>query len=337
MTKDLNLNKIAILGSGAWGTAISQLLASNGNEITLWTREAETADEINRSHTNAIYLPDVELSKKIRATTDAQDLTDYSLIINAIPSQFIRTAFAEYHFPIEGKFILNLSKGIERKTLLRVSQIFAELYSTDSSKFAVLSGPSHAEEVVREFPTTVVVASSNTEYAKKIQELFSNELFRVYTSPDVVGIEIGGSLKNIIAIAAGIIDGLKFGDNTKAALMTRGLAEIERLGVKLGAYRESFSGLSGLGDLIVTCNSKLSRNRSVGEQIGKGMSLSEILEQTNTVAEGVYTTESAYLLGKSLDVELPITEQVMNILYHDLAPRDAIIELMTRKFKSELS
>lgn len=333
----MEFKKIAVIGAGAWGTAIAQLLSWNGYEVILWAREEKIAGNINSNHSNEEYLPCISLSESISATNEPSDITGVDLVINAIPSQFIRPAIKEYSFPLDGKYILNLSKGIELNTLMRISEIFKELCGTDSSKFAVISGPSHAEEVVRKFPTTVVSASGNIEFAHAVQRVFSNEFFRVYTSPDVIGSELGGSLKNIIAIAAGIIDGISFGDNTKAALITRGLAEIERLGTGMGAYKETFSGLSGLGDLIVTCNSRFSRNRAVGELVGKGMKLDEILQQTNSIAEGVYTTESAYLLGKSLNIELPITEQVKNILFDNIDPRSAIVELMTRKYKAELS
>jgi glycerol-3-phosphate dehydrogenase (NAD(P)+) len=257
------------------------------------------------------------------------------LYILAVPTQYIRPVFTQYRFPIKEKILVNLSKGIEKNSLMRVSQILNDVSGINGKQYVVLTGPSHAEEVSRKTPTTIVAASDVIENARLIQDIFTNSYFRVYTSDDVIGCEIGGALKNVIAIAAGIIDGLGIGDNTKAALITRGLAGMTRLGVTLGANPITFSGLSGLGDLIVTCNSKHSRNRYVGEQIGKGRLLKEILSDMKMVAEGVETTASTNQLSEKHQVELPITAQVYKILFEDVAPLKAIANLMTRETKHE--
>lgn len=332
----MNFNNIAVIGTGAFGTTIAYLLAINGRNVKIWGREQKIINDINTKKSNPDYLPGIELPYNLEATNNAKEISEYELIINAIPSQFIRPAIEQYKFDFEGKYILNASKGIEKHSLMPISGIFNDISSTDELHYGVLTGPSHAEEVSRKVPTTVVIASVNQLYAEELQSIFSNSFFRVYSSNDVIGCELGGALKNIIAIAAGIIDGLNFGDNTKAALITRGLAEMTRLGENLGADPKTFMGLSGMGDLIVTCNSKHSRNRAVGELIAKGMALNEILENTNTIAEGVYTAESALKLGKNNNIEMPITEQINKILFQNVNPKDAIEELMTRKYKDEL-
>ncbi len=327
--------KIGVLGAGGWGSALADLLSENSNEIVLWSLEANVVDEINTNKTNNTYLPGKVFSNKLKASNDSSDLKDCELLVNAIPSQYIRESISKYNLPLKDKYIVNGSKGIERKTLMRISEIFIDVADISPDKYAILSGPSHAEEVAAKMPTTVVSASENSVFCKNIQNVFSNQRFRVYSSEDVIGCEIGGSLKNVIAIAAGIIDGLGLGDNTKAALITRGLAEISRMGISLGANALTFSGLSGLGDLIVTCNSRHSRNRSVGEQIGKGRKLSDIISEMKMVAEGVNTTESAFQLGELHKVEMPITTQMYKILFEDLSPMLAIQQLMTRTSKRE--
>lgn len=327
--------KIGIIGAGGWGTALGIVLNQNGYEALLWTHEPETAKSINQYHINKDYLANVQLPETLRCTTDSTELENCDVILNAIPTQFIRSAINDFRIPIKSKHIINGSKGIETGSLMRISEIFQEHAGISAEQYAVLTGPSHAEEVSRKMPTTVVTASENVIFADSIQKIFSNDAFRVYSSDDVVGCEIGGSLKNVIAIAAGIIDGLQLGDNTKAALITRGLAEISRLGIAMGAKTLTFSGLSGLGDLIVTCNSKHSRNRFVGEMIGRGKKLRQIVEEMKMVAEGVKTTESAYHLRIRHDVEMPITEQVYNILFNDIEPKAAIRELMSRTSKRE--
>ncbi len=329
------LDKIGIIGAGGWGTTLGIVLNQNGYDALLWTHETETSNAINREHTNKDYLANVQLPDTLRCTTDPKELDRYDVILNAIPTQFIRSAIRDYRIPIKSKYIINGSKGIETGSLKRISEIFRECADIKSEQYAVLTGPSHAEEVSRKMPTTVVTASENVIFADAVQKIFSNDTFRVYSSDDVVGCEIGGSLKNVIAIAAGIIDGLQLGDNTKAALITRGLAEISRLGIAMGAKPLTFSGLSGLGDLIVTCNSKHSRNRFVGEMIGRGKKLRQIVEEMKMIAEGVKTTESAYHLRMRHGVEMPITEQVYNILFNDIEPKTAIRELMSRTSKRE--
>lgn len=327
--------KIGIIGAGGWGTALGIVLNRNENDVVLWTHDQNLADAINRSHVNIDYLPNVILPKTLNSSTDSSILSDCDLILNTIPTQYIRTTIENYSLPIRDKLIVNGSKGIETETLKRISEIFQETVATSPENYAILTGPSHAEEVSRQMPTTVVAASENIFLANKVQKLFSNDTFRVYSSDDVVGCEMGGSLKNVIAIAAGIIDGLQLGDNTKAALITRGLAEMSRLGIAMGAKALTFSGLSGLGDLIVTCNSQHSRNRYVGEMIGRGKKLNQIIDEMKMVAEGVKTTESAYNLGVRHKVEMPIAEQIYRILFRDVEPLEAIKELMTRTSKNE--
>lgn len=327
--------KIGIIGAGGWGTAIAKVLSENGNRITLWTHEERVIDEINGKHTNSIYLPGVDLDRHINATSNPSSLNKSDFFVLSVPTQFIRPVFTKYNFPIKKKILVNLSKGIEEITLMRVSEIIKDVTGINGDRYVILTGPSHAEEVSRKTPTTVVAASENIDNARLIQQVFSNPYFRVYTSDDVVGCEIGGALKNVIAIAAGIIDGLGIGDNTKAALLTRGLAGMTRLGAALGAKPITFSGLSGLGDLIVTCNSRHSRNRFVGEQIGKGRKLKDILKDMQMVAEGVHTTASAFNLSQRHQVELPITTQVYNILFENVNPLQAIKNLMTRESKHE--
>ncbi len=326
---------IGIIGAGGWGTALAQVAAANGHSVRLWTRSQTLVSEINVQRSNSVFLPGVQLGDGIVATTEAVDFDQDELLVISVPTQFIRSVFANHPFKVHDKVIANAAKGIENKTLLRVSQLLKECCKIDRDNYVVLTGPSHAEEVVREVPTTVVAASSDENTARIVQDVFNNATFRVYRSSDVIGAELGGALKNVIAIAAGIIDGLGTGDNTKAALITRGLAEITRLGVELGANPMTFSGLSGLGDLIVTCDSRHSRNRRVGEQIGMGKTLGDILADMPMVAEGVATTESAYFLAKRHGVEMPIVEQVYEILFHNKSPRQAVHDLMTRESKSE--
>ncbi len=331
----MKFDKIAVIGAGGWGTAIAILLHDNSNDVTLWTHDPSIINNINDAHENFDYLPGVKIPNGLKVTSDASILEDFPVIVNAIPTQYIRSAVKEHNIPVGGKFIVNGAKGIETVSLSRISELFRDVASIDSEHFAVITGPSHAEEAARKHPTTVVTASENIFLAKSVQDLFNSKTFRVYTSDDVVGCEIGGSLKNVVAIAAGVIEGLGLGDNTKAALITRGLAEISRLGIALGAKPLTFSGLSGLGDLFVTCNSKLSRNRLVGELLGKGNKLKDILAEMKMVAEGVFTTESAFHLSNLHKVEMPITVQMYRILFEDVRPMFAIEELMSRESKKE--
>lgn len=329
------INRIAVIGAGGWGTALANLLANKGFDILIWAHEQFVVEEINKFHTNNTFLKDIVLNQQIKATNSINDaLSHSSLLVSSVPTQYIRSVYKPIAHQLKNLHIINVAKGIEQTTYYRCSQIFEDL-GLSSYNYAILTGPSHAEEVARQIPTTVVVSSENLEFALWIQQAFSNETFRVYTSTDTIGCEFGGSLKNIIAIASGIIDGLKFGDNTKAALITRGLAEISRLAVAFGAHPQTMSGLAGLGDLFVTCNSQHSRNRRVGELIGKGMKLNDIISSMQTVAEGVASTKSVYELSKKTNVELPIIEKVYEILFQDLDPRLAIKQLMTRSSKTE--
>ncbi|MBK9183126.1 MAG: NAD(P)-dependent glycerol-3-phosphate dehydrogenase [Ignavibacteria bacterium] len=324
--------RIGIIGAGAWGTALASVAAENGHSIQLWAREPEVVHAITTTRSNEAFLPGSVLADSITATNTIRDLVGCEIILNATPTQHVRSTLIDE--VVRGAIVVNVAKGIEIGTHLRVSEIVAQVAPSMTS-YAVLSGPSHAEEVILRMPTTVVCASSDLNIARTVQTAFSTPAFRVYASDDVIGVEICGSLKNVIAIAAGIVDGLGLGDNTKAALITRGLAEMSRLGVALGADQLTFFGLAGLGDLYVTCASRHSRNRSVGEQIGKGASLTEILSSMNAIAEGVTTTKAALELAATVGIELPITQKVAQILFDGVDPRVAIRELMLRPNKSE--
>lgn len=325
--------RITVLGAGAWGTALATIAAENEHDVTLWGREPHVVDEINRDHTNTLFLPNAHIPPSVHATTVLEDTRGSDLVVIAVPTQHIRSTVSSTDV-LRGAHVVNVAKGIEVGTHLRVSQILESLRAGNTS-FGVLSGPSHAEEVSERMPTTVVAASTHGDIALQIQQIFSTDVFRVYTSDDVVGVEVCGALKNVIAIAAGIVDGLGLGDNTKAALVTRGLAEMSRLGVALGAQQHTFYGLAGLGDLIVTCASRHSRNRFVGEEIGKGRTLQDILMHMTAVAEGVPTTRAALELAATLGVEVPITARVAAILFEDEEPRSAIRNLMLRPVKAE--
>ena len=333
-----NSIKIGILGAGGWGTALSIVLHHNNHNITLWEFDKELAEIFKKSRENEKFLPGVKLPSEIIITSDLEEAISKSeIIIFAVPSHTVREVAEKIKkFDIKNKIIVSAVKGIENKTLYRMTEVLKEILTTlNNDDIAVISGPSHAEEVSREIPTAVTIASKNTNIAVYLQKIFMTPSFRVYASSDVIGVELGGSLKNVIAIAAGICDGAKVGDNSKAALLTRGIAEITRLGVALGAEPKTFSGLTGFGDLIVTCYSSYSRNRYVGEQIGKGGKLKDILENMVMVAEGVRTTESAYQLAEKYEVETPITNKVYNILFKDENPINAVNELMTREAKIE--
>lgn len=329
---------ISILGAGGWGTALAIILQSNRHNVTLWEFDKEYAHTLDEFRENFYYLPKIAIPAKIQITHDIHEATHKKeMIVVATPTQFIRSVIDNIkNIPFENNIILSVSKGIENKSLMTVSQIFLDVLSKVHKKnIVVLSGPSHAEEAAKKIPTAVVAASTDIKNAEIVQHAFSNKFFRVYKSSDVIGVELGGALKNIIAIAAGIADGAGFGDNTKAAIMTRGLREITRLGVHLGADETTFMGLSGIGDLIVTCMSKLSRNRFVGEEVGKGKKLKQVLSEMKMVAEGVATTESTHQLAKKLGVELPIIEQVYKVLFLGKNPHIATEKLMTRGLKGE--
>jgi glycerol-3-phosphate dehydrogenase (NAD(P)+) len=309
--------RISVIGAGSWGTTLAILLHLNGHQISLWEFSKSYAKVLKKTRKNKIYLPDIPIPKEIEITTSLKDACkDKHMIVIAVPSQFVRSVIKKIKdIDFKDTTFVSVSKGIEKNTLMCVDQILIdELPTLEDKNIGVLSGPSHAEEVSKKIPTAVVAASKDEITSKEIQVAFATSYFRVYSSVDIVGVELGGALKNIIAIGAGIIDGAKFGDNTKAAIMTRGIAEISRLGVALGAKPNTFTGLSGMGDLIVTCMSKHSRNRYVGEQIGKGLKLKEILKSMEMVAEGVETCRSVHELAARNHVDTPITNAVLHLI-----------------------
>ncbi len=329
---------ITVLGAGSWGTALSVLLSSKGFSVRLWEFRPEAAARLNRERENREFLPGVPLPEGITIHHEASIcLEQAEIVVIAIPSQFVRSALGTIKEVIPpGALLVGAAKGIEEGTLKRPSEVARDLLPTGfEDRYAALSGPSHAEEVSRNIPTTVVAASHSLETARRVQEIFFVPTFRVYASQDLIGVELGAALKNVIAIATGICDGLGFGDNTKGALLTRGLAEIARLGEKLGGQPRTFSGLSGMGDLITTCMSRHSRNRHVGEEVGKGRPLKEVLAGMTMVAEGVRTSRSARDLAHREGVTMPITEAVYAILFEDKDPKQAVTELMTRDLKVE--
>lgn len=330
--------KAAVLVAGSWGTALASVLADNGYQVALWTRKAEQAAEINATRQNAKFLPGSELSPLIRATSDmAEALRDAELALFVAPSAAMRQVarLAARHLAPD-TLCVHATKGFEEDTLKRMTTVLAEELGRPASAIAVLSGPSHAEEVTRRQPTTVVVAAEQHDEAKRAQDALMNHSFRVYTNPDVVGVEVAGAIKNIIALGAGLSDGLKFGDNAKAALLTRGLAEIGRLGTAMGANMLTFAGLAGVGDLIVTCTSTHSRNWRAGSMLADGTPLPEVLERMGMVVEGVRTTRAAYELAKQYKVEMPITVQLYEVLFQGKAPKDAVEQLMGRLKTHEL-
>ncbi|HZW37718.1 MAG TPA: NAD(P)H-dependent glycerol-3-phosphate dehydrogenase [Ignavibacteriaceae bacterium] len=329
---------ISVLGAGGWGTTLAILLHYNGHNVTLWEFEKSYAKQLIKERENKPFLPGVKLPEEMFITSELEESLDNKhLIILAVPSQFLRSVVKQINYKtIKNSILVSVAKGIEIDSLLTMSQMLKQVIpNLSDDQIGVLSGPSHAEEVSRRIPTAVVSASKSIDTSRIIQEAFMNSYFRVYASNDVLGVELGGSLKNVIAIGAGIVEGAKFGDNTKAAIMTRGIAEISRMGIAMGASPETFAGLSGMGDVIVTCMSRHSRNRFVGEEIGKGKKLKEVLSHMEMVAEGVATTQSANALAKSINVEVPITNEVYNILFEDKDPVMATTDLMTRDMKLE--
>lgn len=330
--------KIAVLGAGGWGTTLAILLHENGFQVTLWEFNPEYAKTLAEYRENFYYLPQIKIPAGIEITNDLEfAVHKKSLVIIATPTQFIRKSLSPLSdFDFKNSLVVSVSKGIENDTFLIVSDIILDIFNkVKRNNILCLSGPSHAEEVSRKIPTAVVCAGEDDSKTKVIQKIFSNDYFRVYRNDDLTGTEVAGALKNVIAIAAGISDGAGFGDNTKAAIMTRGINEIMRLGLKLNAKRDTFFGLAGIGDLIVTCSSVHSRNRSVGEQLGQGKKLKTILKEMKMVAEGVTTTKAAFELSRKLDIELPITNQVYNILFKDKDPLTATKILMKRNLKEE--
>lgn len=324
---------IAVIGAGSWATALAVLLAKKGCRVKMWSRRPDLAREINETRENSRYLPGVPVPPGIIAGVAMMEVLDRAeAVVFGVPSHAFREV-ARRALPLlpDGAILINVAKGIEENSLCRLSQAFGDEAGPDLlSRYVVLSGPSHAEEVGRGVPTAVVVASPSQDSARFAQDLLMGETFRVYTNPDLVGVELGGALKNIIALGTGIADGLGFGDNTKAALMTRGLAEISRLGMALGANPLTFAGLAGVGDLIVTCTSMHSRNRRAGMAIGRGQTVEEALAGVNMVVEGFRTTRAARRLSQQCGVEMPITEQTYQVLYEGLSPRIAVNNLMSR-------
>lgn len=333
------MTEIAVLGSGSWGTALSMVLAENGHGVRLWSRSEEQARSINKEKRNPKYLPDVTLPEGIHATTDLKEAIEgASVAVLVVPTKAMRQVLPELKCVMKHDMLfVHASKGIEPESNLRISQIIEEEIPEElRTGVVVLSGPSHAEEVCQKQPTTVTSACENEDHARMVQDLFMNNDFRVYTNPDVIGVEMGGALKNIIAIGAGMTAGLGFGDNAKAALMTRGLAEMARLGLKQGANPMTFAGLGGLGDLIVTCTSVHSRNWRAGYALGTGKSVDEVEQEMGMVVEGIRTTKAAYQLAKKLNVEMPITEELYDVLFHNKPVDEAVSELMGRVKKQEV-
>lgn len=326
---------VGVLGAGSWGTALSVLLSDNGHQVTVWSIDENEVKMLNEKREHELKLPGVKLPDDMVITGDlGSTIRGRDFLVLAVPSPFTRsTAKKMSPFVAEGQIIVDVAKGIEESTLMTLSrQIEQEIPQAD---VAVLSGPSHAEEVGRRLPTTCVIGARTKKTAEYLQSMFISNVFRVYTSPDILGIELGGSLKNVIALAAGIADGLGYGDNTKAALITRGIAEIARLGVKMGGKIETFTGLTGIGDLIVTCASVHSRNRKAGYLIGQGMSMQEAMDEVKMVVEGVYSAKAAAKLAQKYEVSVPIVDEVNAVLFEGKSPAEAVNDLMMRESRSE--
>lgn len=327
--------KVSVLGAGSWGTALSLLLCKNGHEVTLWSALEDEVCMLCEKREHESKLPGVRLPEDMKITADLEDsLQDPDVAVLAVPSPFTRsTAHRMAPFVKKGQIIVNVAKGVEEHTLMTLSEIISE--EIPQADVCVLSGPSHAEEVGKGLPTTCVVSAEKRETAEYLQGIFMSPVFRVYTTPDILGVELGGALKNVIALAAGTADGLGYGDNTKAALITRGIAEISRLGTKMGARAETFYGLSGIGDLIVTCASVHSRNRKAGYLMGKGYTMQEAMDEVKMVVEGVYSARAAKSLAEKYQVEMPIIEEVNKVLFEDKPAADAVRDLMLRDKKVE--
>ena len=328
---------IGVLGAGSWGTALSVLLHDNGHQATIWSIDPAEIEMLSKEREHKTKLPGVHISEEIQITGEIQEaILGKDFLVLAVPSPFTRaTAKKMSPYVAEGQIIVDVAKGIEETTLMTLSgQIKEEIPQAD---VAVLSGPSHAEEVGRKLPTTCVIGATTRKTAEYLQSAFMSKVFRVYTSPDILGIELGGSLKNVIALAAGIADGLGYGDNTKAALITRGIAEIARLGVKMGGKLETFTGLTGIGDLIVTCASVHSRNRRAGYLMGQGKTMQEAMDEVQMVVEGVYSAKAARKLAEKYEVSMPIVEQINEVLFENKSAAQAVDELMLRESKSEHS
>lgn len=330
------MEKICVLGAGSWGSALALVLAKKGHEVSMWTLNEEQAKKINKTKENIDYLPGVLFPNNITVTTNIEESVKNSkIIVLAVPSQAIRSVSASIKpFVNKEQILVDVAKGLEKGTGLRLSEVCKE--ELLENPYVTLSGPSHAEEVAKDIPTTVVVASENLEVAQIVQDVFMSPKFRVYTNPDIVGVELGGALKNIIAFGAGVCDGLGLGDNAKAALMTRGIREIGRLGLAMGANPSTFAGLSGIGDLIVTCTSMHSRNRRAGILIGQGKTLDETLKEVKMVVEGITATEVAYKVAKELNIDMPITNAIYSVLHEGASANEVVIELMMRNKTHEM-
>lgn len=327
--------KVSVIGAGSWGTALAMLLCNNGHDTMLWSHRKEQADELRQTRENKAKLPGVQIPEEIKITADLQEaLIDKDVIVMAVPSVAVRaTAKKMAPYIRYGQVIVNVAKGIEEGSLMTLTDMIEE--EIPNCQACVLSGPSHAEEVSRGLPTTCVVGAKTKALAEYLQNIFMSAVFRVYISPDILGIELGAALKNVIALAAGTADGLGYGDNTKAALITRGITEMERLGVAMGAKAETFYGLSGIGDLIVTCASVHSRNRKAGFLMGQGRTMEEAMAEVKMVVEGVYSAKAGMELARKYQVEMPIIEQVNQVLFEGKTPADAVKELMVRDKKIE--
>lgn len=332
------MTKITVFGMGSFGTALANVLAENGHTVLMWGKNEDSVKELNDHHQNKRYLKDVVLDSRIKATSDIKEAVNFTdIYLIALPTKAMREVTSEIDSLIDSKkTFIHVAKGIENDTFKRVSEMIEDSISEDhNGGIGVLSGPSHAEEVVIKQPTTVAASSKDEKVSKLIQDLFMNDYLRVYTNNDLVGVELGGALKNIIAVASGIVAGMGYGDNAKAALMTRGLAEISRLGEKLGADPMTFLGLGGIGDLIVTCTSTHSRNYTLGFKLGQGQTMDEALNEMNMVVEGIYTTNSVYHLAKQQNVDMPITNALYKVLFEDNPVKDSVKDLMGRDKKSE--
>ena len=328
--------ELSVIGAGSWGTALAIVLAENGHYVTVWSILEDEIKLLTERHEHKDKLPGVKIPENVTFTTDLKEAVQgKDMVVLAVPSPFVRsTAHNMAEFVAQDQLIVVVSKGIEEKTLMIMTDVVED--EIPQASVAVLSGPSHAEEVGRRLPTTVVAGAKTKALAERVQSYFMNEVFRVYTSPDMLGIEMGASLKNVIALAAGMADGLGFGDNTKAALITRGIKEISRLAIAMGAHPETLSGLTGIGDLIVTCASMHSRNRRAGILIGQGYTMQEAMDEVKMVVEGVYSAKAAVALSEKYGISMPIISQVNQVLFHGQSAKDAVMELMCREKKSEI-
>lgn len=327
------IKEVGVVGGGSWGSTLANVLADNGHKTQIYMRDEKAKDDFNKDHSLDKYLPGVSFNKALLATSSIEDLRESEVIIFAIPTQSIRSVLESYSNIFEGKIIVNVSKGIEMSTGKMISEIFEEYYQPDN--FVALSGPTHAEEVAIKMPSAIVSSSTSPSNMNLVQDLFSNDYFRVYTNSDLVGVEIGGATKNIFSLGIGIIDGLGYGDNTKAAILTRGIHEISKLGLRLGARASTFYGLSGIGDLIATSTSPHSRNRRAGIYLGKGLSIEETEKEVGMVVEGIKTTKAVYELKEKLGIDMPITNEIYRLLFENADLAGAYENLMSREKKTE--